>query len=88
MVLDNSATLFPVTVRCRDFPFRGLAVGFDCRLSGEIARSTCVEPLVTQSGTQHWRHIGTLTPDRVITEVLDLRGAPLVSVMQSAQHRY
>src|SRR5215472_14380707 len=57
VVLDNSATLFPVTIRCRDFSFRGVAVGFDCRLSGEIARWRCVEPLETQSGTQHWRHI-------------------------------
>src|SRR5215469_6078726 len=37
VVLGNSATSFPVTLADIEIsPFSGFAVGFDCRLSGEI----------------------------------------------------
>src|SRR5215471_14620498 len=73
VVLGNSGTSFPVTFADVEISQSAVSPGDStvvCRVRS--ARRTYSEPLMTRSGAS--------------SEMRDLRGAPLVSVMQPAQH--
>ena len=87
VVLGNSGTSFPVTFADVEISQSAVSPGDStvvCR--GRPVRRTYSEPLMTRSGARS--PYGHSSPTGASSEMRDLRGAPLVSVMQPAQHRY